>query len=160
MKSELMLTATCDPISGTNVEPTWGMLYVCFSYITHILKCVQHILYKWHTCIMHKSVEYLTIILYLIGSSVNSFKLPSVTLDTDINNVHDQFTDSIVNSTVTSINLSIIHVASEVILLILIIYSYKRLSKLILELSTQLVNTRRMVKNACKNQSSEDEVES
>jgi hypothetical protein len=102
----------------------------------------------------------LTIILYLIGTSVNSFKLPSVTLDTDINNVHDQFTDSIVNSTVTSINLSIIHVASEVILLILIVYSYKRLSGLILELSIQLVNTRRMVKNACKNQSSEDEVES
>jgi ABC-type Fe3+ transport system permease subunit len=105
-------------------------------------------------------MKYLTIILYLIGTSVNSFKLPSVTLDTDINNVHDQFTDSIVNSTVTSINLSIIHVASEVILLILIVYSYKRLSGLILELSIQLVNTRRMVKNACKNQSSEDEVES
>ena len=97
----------------------------------------------------------MTIILYLIGTSVNSFKLPSVTLDTDINNVHDQFTDSIVNSTVTSINLSIIHVASEVILLILIVYSYKRLSGLILELSIQLVNTRRMVKNACKNQSSD-----
>jgi ABC-type Fe3+ transport system permease subunit len=105
-------------------------------------------------------MKYLTIILYLIGTSVNSFKLPSVTLDTDINNVDDQFTDSIVNSTVTSINLSIIHVASEVILLILIVYSYKRLSGLILELSIQLVNTRRMVKNACKNQSSEDEVES
>ena len=102
----------------------------------------------------------MTIILYLIGTSVNSFKLPSVTLDTDINNVHDQFTDSIVNSTVTSINLSIIHVASEVILLTLIVCSYKRLSGLILELSIQLVNTRRMVKNACKNQSSEDEVES
>jgi hypothetical protein len=110
---------------------------------------------------MHKSVEYLTIILYLLGSSVNSFKLPSVTLDTDISNVHDQFTDSIVNSTVTSINLSIIHVASEVILLILIVYSYKRLSGLILHLSIQLVNTRKMLKNACKhlNQSSEDEVE-
>ena len=105
-------------------------------------------------------MKYLTIILYLIGTSVNSFKLPSVTLDTDINNVHDQFTDSIVNSTVTSINLSIIHVASEVILLILIVYSYKRLSGLILELYIQLVNTRQMVKNACKNQSSEDEVES
>jgi ABC-type Fe3+ transport system permease subunit len=105
-------------------------------------------------------MKYLTIILYLIGTSVNSFKLPSVTLDTDINNVHDQFTDSIVNSTVTSINLSIIHVASEVILLILIVYSYKRLSGLILQLSIQLVNTRQMVKNACKNQSSEDEVES
>jgi ABC-type Fe3+ transport system permease subunit len=105
-------------------------------------------------------MKYLTIILYLIGTSVNSFKLPSVTLDTDINNVHDQFTDSIVNSTVTSINLSIIHVASEVILLILIVYSYKRLSGLILQLSIQLVNTRQMLKNACKNQSSEDEVES
>ena len=100
----------------------------------------------------------MTIILYLIGTSVNSFKLPSVTLDTDINNVHDQFTDSIVNSTVTSINLSIIYVASEVILLILIVYSYKRLSGLILQLSIQLVNTRQMVKNACKNQSS-DQVE-
>ena len=71
----------------------------------------------------------------------NCFKLPNldVTLDTDVHNAHDQFQDSIVNSTITSINLSVIHVASEVVLLILIICSHKKLSGLIHKISLYIL---------------------
>ena len=76
---------------------------------------------------------------------VDSFKLPSfnTNLNTDIENAHDQFQDSIVNSTITSINLSVVHVASEVILLILIICSHKKLSALIHQISTHLVGSKK-----------------
>ena len=56
-----------------------------------------------------------------------------------------QFKDSIVNSTVTSVNLSVIHIASEIILLILIISSHKKLSGLIHKISTYLVRNKKTI---------------
>ena len=53
----------------------------------------------------------------LLSIPVRAFKLPSVKLDSKVSNVHDQFSESIVNSTVTSINLSAIHIGCEIILL-------------------------------------------
>ena len=81
--------------------------------------------------------------LWLLVQVVDSFKLPSfdVNLDTDVQNTHNQFKDSIVNSTVTSVNLSVIHVASEIILFILIISSHRKLSGLIHKISTRSKKT-------------------
>jgi hypothetical protein len=90
------------------------------------------------------------LIVLILIEAVKSFKLPSVNFDTDVSNVHDQFSDSIVNSTVTSINLSVIHVASEIILLILIICSYKRLSNLLYKMSVQLMNTKLQMGQAAR----------
>ena len=64
-----------------------------------------------------------TFLLLLTLEVVNSFKLPSFNLDTNVENAHDQISDSIVHSTITSVNLSVIHVVSEIVLLILIICS-------------------------------------
>ena len=85
--------------------------------------------------------------LCLFVQVVDSFKLPSfeANLDTDIQNTHDQFKDSIVNSTVTSVNLSVIHIASEIILLILIISSHKKLSGLIHRISTHLLRNKKTI---------------
>ena len=49
--------------------------------------------------------------LCLFVKVVDSFKLPSfeTNLNTDVQNAHDQFQDSIVNSMITSVNLSVIH---------------------------------------------------
>ena len=79
--------------------------------------------------------------LLLLLQVTNCFKLPDldVTLDTDIHNAHDQFQDSIINSTITSINLSVVHVASEVVLLVLIICSHKKLSDLIHKISLHIL---------------------
>ena len=95
------------------------------------------------------------LIVFILIEAVKSFKLPNVNFDTDVTNIHDQFSDSIVNSTVTSINLSVIHVASEIILLILIICSYKRLSSLIYKMSLQFLNTKLQMKEAIR--SSQDQ---
>ena len=83
--------------------------------------------------------------LCLFVKVVDSFKLPSfeTNLNTDVQNAHDQFQDSIVNSTITSVNLSVVHIASEVILLILIICSHKKLSGLIHQISTYLVRNKK-----------------
>ena len=75
----------------------------------------------------------------LLSIPVRAFKLPSVKLNSKVSNVHDQFSESIVNSTVTSINLSAIHIGCEIILLILIICAYKRLSSIVHELSLQFL---------------------
>ena len=85
------------------------------------------------------------LIFWLFVQSVESFKLPSfnTNLNTDIENAHDQFEDSIVNSTITSINLSVVHVASEVVLLLLIVCSHKKLSALIHQISTHLVRSKK-----------------
>jgi hypothetical protein len=78
-----------------------------------------------------------TFLLFFTLEVVSSFKLPSFNLDTNVQNAHDQFSDSIVNSTISSVNLSLIHVASEILLLILIICSHKKLSGLIYKISLQ-----------------------
>ena len=87
-------------------------------------------------------------LLLLILEVTNCFKLPSLNLDLDTNvaNAHDQFSDSIVNSTITSVNLSIIHVASKIVLLILIICSHKKLSGLIYKISLYLLNSKKMLR--------------
>jgi hypothetical protein len=90
------------------------------------------------------------LIVFILIEAVKSFKLPNVNFDTDVTNIHDQFSDSIVNSTVTSINLSVIHVASEIILLILIICSYKRLSSLIYKMSVQFMDTKLQMSQATR----------
>jgi hypothetical protein len=90
------------------------------------------------------------LIVFILIEAVKSFKLPNVNFDTDVTNIHDQFSDSIVNSTVTSINLSVIHVASEIILLILIICSYKRLSSLIYKMSIQFLDTKLQMSQATR----------
>ena len=90
------------------------------------------------------------LIVFVLIEAVKSFKLPNVNFDTDVTNIHDQFSDSIVNSTVTSINLSVIHVASEIILLILIICSYKRLSSLIYKMSIQFLDTKLQMSQATR----------
>jgi hypothetical protein len=95
------------------------------------------------------------LIVFILIEAVKSFKLPNVNFDTDVTNIHDQFSDSIVNSTVTSINLSVIHVASEIILLILIICSYKRLSSLIYKMSIQFLDTKLQMSQATR--SSQDQ---
>ena len=87
-----------------------------------------------------------TFLLFLTLEVVNSFKLPSFNLDTNVENAHDQFSDSIVNSTITSVNLSVIHVASEIVLLILIICSHKKLSGLIYKISLHVLNSKKMLK--------------
>jgi hypothetical protein len=95
------------------------------------------------------------LIVFILIEAVKSFKLPNVNFDTDVSNIHDQYSDSIVNSTVTSINLSVIHITSEIILLILIICSYKRLSSLIYKMSLQFLNTKLQMKEAIR--SSQDQ---
>jgi hypothetical protein len=95
------------------------------------------------------------LIVFILIEAVKSFKLPNVNFDTDVTNIHDQYSDSIVNSTVTSINLSVIHVASEIILLILIICSYKRLSSLIYKMSIQFLDTKLQMSQATR--SSQDQ---
>jgi hypothetical protein len=95
------------------------------------------------------------LLVFILIEAVNSFKLPNVNFDSDVSNIHDQYSDSIVNSTVTSINLSVVHIASEIILLILIICSYKRLSSLIYKMSLQFLNTKLQMKKAIR--SSQDQ---
>ena len=95
------------------------------------------------------------LIVFILIEAVKSFKLPNVNFDTDVTNIHDQYSDSIVKSTVTSINLSVIHVASEIILLILIICSYKRLSSLIYKMSIQFLDTKLQMSQATR--SSQDQ---
>jgi hypothetical protein len=95
------------------------------------------------------------LIVFILIEAVKSFKLPNVNFDTDVTNIHDQYSDSIVNSTVTSINLSVIHVTSEIILLILIICSYKRLSSLIYKMSIQFLDTKLQMSQATR--SSQDQ---
>ena len=95
------------------------------------------------------------LLVFILIEAVNSFNLPNVNSDTDVSNIHDQYSDSIVNSTVTSINLSVVHIASEIILLILIICSYKRLSSLIYKMSLQFLNTKLQMKKAIR--SSQDQ---
>ena len=95
------------------------------------------------------------LIVLILIEAVKSFKLPNVNFDTDVTNIHDQFSDSIVNSTVTSINLSVIHVTSEIILLILIICSYKRLSSLIYKMSIQFLDNKLQMSQATR--SSQDQ---
>ena len=95
------------------------------------------------------------LIVFILIEAVKSFKLPNVNFDTDVSNIHDQYSDSIVNSTITSINLSVVHIASEIILLILIICSYKRLSSLIYKMSLQFLNTKLQMKKAIR--SSQDQ---
>ena len=89
-----------------------------------------------------------TLLLLLILEVTNCFKLPSLNLDlnTNVANAHDQISDSIVNSTITSVNLSIVHVASEIVLLILIICSHKKLSGLIYKISLHLLNSKKMLR--------------
>ena len=89
-----------------------------------------------------------TFFLLLILEVTDCFKLPSLNLDLDTNvaNAHDQISDSIVNSTITSVNLSIVHVASEIVLLILIICSHKKLSGLIYKISLYLLNSKKMLR--------------
>ena len=89
-----------------------------------------------------------TFLLLLILEVTNCFKLPSLNLDlnTNVANAHDQISDSIVNSTITSVNLSIVHVASEIVLLILIICSHKKLSGLIYKISLHLLNSKKMLR--------------
>jgi len=76
----------------------------------------------------------------------DSFKLPDVNFDTDVSNIHDQISESIVNSTVTNLNLSAIHISCEVILLVLIAASYKRLSSVIYEISGQFLRLKASIK--------------
>ena len=93
---------------------------------------------------------------FILIEGVNSFKLPSLEFDTNVNNLHDQYSDSIVNSTITSINLSVVHIASEIILLILIICSYKRLSNLIFKMSQQFLNTKLQIKKAIRSSQNQE----
>ena len=76
----------------------------------------------------------------------DSFKLPDVNFDTDVSNIHDQISESIVNSTVTNLNLSAIHISCEVILLVLVAASYKRLSSVIYEISEQFLRLKASIK--------------
>ena len=76
----------------------------------------------------------------------DSFKLPDVNFDTDVSNVHDQISESIVNSTVTNLNLSVIHIGCDVILLVLVAASYKRLSSVIYEISGQFLKLKASIK--------------
>ena len=87
---------------------------------------------------------------------MSSFKLPSLEFDKNVKNLDDQNSDSIVNSTITSINLSVVHIASEIILLILIIYSYKRLSNLIFKMSQQFLNTKLQIKKAIRSSQNQE----
>ena len=87
---------------------------------------------------------------------VSSFKLPSLEFDKNVKNLDDQNSDSIVNSTITSINLSVVHIASEIILLILIIYSYKRLSNLIFKMSQQFLNTKLQINKAIRSSQNQE----
>lgn len=81
------------------------------------------------------------LIVCLLAEFLDGFKLPdfNTNIDTDVENSHDHFRESIVNSTVTSINLSVIHVTSEILLLIILICSHRRLSGLIHRVSLALV---------------------
>ena len=74
------------------------------------------------------------------------FKLPNVNFDTDVSNIHDQISESIVNSTVTNLNFSAIHISCEVILLVLVAASYKRLSSVIYVLSEQFLRLKAAIK--------------
>ena len=76
----------------------------------------------------------------------NLFKLPNVDFKTDVSNIHDQISESIVNSTVTNLNFSAIHISCEVILLVLIALSYKRLSSVIFILSEQFLRLKAGIK--------------
>ena len=93
---------------------------------------------------------------FILIEGVNSFKLPSLEFDTNVKTPHDQYSDSIVNSTITSINLSVVHIASEIILLILIICSYKRLSNLIFKMSQQFLNTKLQIKKAIRSSQNQE----
>ena len=76
----------------------------------------------------------------------NLFKLPNVDFKTDVSNIHDQISESIVNSTVTNLNFSAIHISCEVILLVLIALYYKRLSSMIFILSEQCLRLKAGIK--------------
>ena len=84
------------------------------------------------------------------------FKLPNVNFDTDVSNIHDQISESIVNSTVTNLNFSAIHISCEIILLVLIAASYKRLSSVIFVLSEQFLRLKAGIKS---NQNSDSNCE-
>ena len=77
-----------------------------------------------------------------------SFKLPNVDFksDIDVSNIHDQISESIVNSTVTNLNFSAVHISCEAILLVLIALSYKRLSSVIFMLSEQFLRLKAEIK--------------
>ena len=81
-------------------------------------------------------------IVLLFCITAQCFKLPSVDLETNISKKHDTFQKSIVNSTVTtttlSPNLTVVHLSCSILLLVLIMLSYRKLSILILELSIQV----------------------
>ena len=87
---------------------------------------------------------------------VSSFKLPNVDFktDVDIDNIHDQIFGSIINSTVTSLNFSAVHISCEVILLILIALSYKRLSSVLFVLSEQFLRIKAKINANQKSKSS------
>ena len=71
------------------------------------------------------------------------FKLPNVNFDTDVSNIHDQISESIVNSTVTNLNFSAIHISCEVILLVLVAASY---NSVIFVLSEQFLRLKAAIK--------------
>jgi hypothetical protein len=74
-----------------------------------------------------------------IVKSVSCFHLPDFDLNSEVENSHDNYEKSIVNSVITTVNLSVIHVASEVIILILLATSHRRLSNLIHKVSQTLI---------------------
>ena len=86
----------------------------------------------------------LAYILHVLPAS--SFKLPNVDFKTDVSNIHDQISESNINSTVTNLNFSAIHILCEVILLVLIALSYKRLSSVIFILSEQFLRLKAGIK--------------
>ena len=86
----------------------------------------------------------LACILHVLPTS--SFKLPNIDFKTDVSNIHDQISKSIVNSTVTNLNFSAIHISCEVILLVLIALSYKRLSSVLFILSEQFLRLKAEIK--------------
>ena len=75
-----------------------------------------------------------------------SFKLPNVNFDANVENAHDQISQSIVHSTITSINFSALHIGCEAILLLLIVCAYKRLSSTIYQLSVQFMKLKAIIK--------------
>jgi ABC-type Fe3+ transport system permease subunit len=87
-------------------------------------------------------MNFIKVSLLLICSTVKSvscFHLPNFDVNSDVENSHDNYEKSIVNSVITTVNLSVIHVASEVVILILLATSHRRLSNLIHKVSQALI---------------------
>ena len=72
-------------------------------------------------------MNFIKVSLLLICSTVKSvscFHLPNFDVNSDVENSHDNYEKSIVNRVITTVNLSVIHVASEVVILILLATSH------------------------------------